>query len=91
MAVAAHDPAFREHASGLYVPASVSREREVWPRDEWRIVDKAVKILKAHGIQFAFRCGTETCGDPVLKVVREAASGGRVWRCGHKDRPFHRL
>lgn len=80
-------PAFREHASGLYVPEPLSRTREVWTRDEWKTIDRAVRMLESRGVTVYFGCPEPTCTTAPIARVRRP-DGGITLRCAHKDREF---
>lgn len=78
------DP-FKRHASGLFVPEEVSREREVWTRAEWKTVDRATMFLKGRGLTVFFSCTDQRCqAGPIEK--RENLDGTVTLRCAHKDR-----
>lgn len=86
----ARDGAFRTHASGLIVPAEMSREREVWTWAEWRALEKATALLQGRGLQIFLRCGeTAECSARPLERVRHK-DGSILLRCAHKDRIFRR-
>ena len=76
---------FREHASGLIVPDEISREREVWTHDEYRIFDRAVKLLATKELKLYLRCTHDGCTTQEFERVR-LPDGGVSLRCGHKDR-----
>ena len=80
---------FRQHASGLYVPDVLSREREVWTHDEWRVIDRATKLLRKRGLDFKFACRQPACAKSPIDRV-DPLDGGMVLRCAHKDRVFTR-
>lgn len=83
------DPAFRQTASGLHVPAPLSREREVWTRDEHKLLDRVSKLLKSRGIELFIGCTEKECRkDPISKVSNE--DGTITLRCHHKDRVMSR-
>ena len=76
---------FAQHASGLYVPEEVSREREVWLREEWAALERATKLLTSRGLEFHFCCPKAECaGEPIER--RRNLDGGITLRCNHKDR-----
>jgi hypothetical protein len=77
---------FREHASGLIVPAEHSREREVWTREEWRLIDRATKFLEGKGLKVYLRCEhSPACKKEPMDRIRQA-DGGVSLQCSHKDR-----
>lgn len=82
-------PGFREHASGLLVPEEQSRAREVWTKDEARLLERAMKLLKGRGIEVFLRCERSAChGRPIERI--RGADGGLVFRCEHADRVLMR-
>lgn len=81
--------AFAEHASGLLVPDEISREREVWTKDEARLIERATKLLESRDIQVFFGCPHPRCQDaPIRRYLK--TDGAMSLRCGHKDRLFTR-
>lgn len=85
--VPVQDP-YRRHASGLLVPADISREREVWTRAEWKAIEKATKLLESRGVHVYLGCPENTCKANPLERIRRT-DGGITLRCNHKDREFH--
>jgi hypothetical protein len=83
------DP-FKQHASGLYVPEAHARTREVWTRDEMRLLDKVTALLKSRRVAFQFRCDSPQCDDRTM-VRRRDPAGHIVLECGCKDRHFTTL
>ena len=79
------DGAFRPHASGLIVPAEMSREREVWSRKELKALDQVTAFLEARGVALYLGCTECTGEDKRLERIRRP-DGGLTFRCGHKDR-----
>lgn len=77
----------RTSESGLIVPAEVSREREVWSRNEWKILERATKLLQARDIQIFFRCNRKACQSAPIQRVRRP-DGGISLECDHKTREF---
>jgi hypothetical protein len=78
---------YRQHASGLLVPPDISREREVWTRDEWKVLERAAQLLKAKGVDLFLGCPEPDCkGAPMTRVRRN--DGAITLRCAHKDREF---
>jgi hypothetical protein len=75
------DEAFRQHASGLFVPSEHSRDREVWTSAEWKQVNRAIKFLRSKGVVLQLRCPQCTG-----KMTEHMVSGHTVLRCEHKDR-----
>jgi hypothetical protein len=82
-------PGFREHASGLLVPEEQSRAREVWGRDEWKLLERVTKLLATRGLELFIGCTEPGCGKAPLERVRRP-DGGITLRCEHKDRDFVR-
>lgn len=80
---------FREHESGLYVPDEVSRTREVWTKQEVRLVNRTTTLLKSRGIQVMFACTSKQCADTAITRV-PGLTGDFVLRCECKDRIFQR-
>ena len=77
---------FREHASGLIVPDELSREREVWTKDEWKMFDRAMKFLDSKRITVFLACKeTRACKEAPIERWRQP-DGGISLRCAHKDR-----
>lgn len=73
------------HASGLFVPAdALPRRREVWPREDWKHVDRAAKLLNERQTRVTVVCGREGCPAPTL--VAHSWPGSTVLRCGCTDR-----
>lgn len=75
-----------EAPSGLVVP----REREVWTRDEWRLMDRALKLLRSRNLAAVLKCNTDECQGSEIEVLVDDSTGDFTWRCKHKDRVFHR-
>lgn len=76
---------FAPHSSGLLVPEPVARRREVWPRDEWKQVDRAAKVLNAHQVATLMRCGAPGCPDRDLEA-QHRPDGSLALRCGCTER-----
>ena len=82
------DPAFRANASGLFVPAEISRIREVITAEEWKALDRVIrKVLGPRRIKFLFSCDHEGCTDRLIRRER-TGDGGFVLRCGCRDRVY---
>lgn len=71
----------RAKGSGLLVPHDLAREREVWPREEWKTVERAMMLAFRHGATFVLGC--PTCHEPLTRTER--ADGTTGFHCGHKD------
>ena len=77
----------RAHASGLIVPEAQSRAREVWTKDEGRLLERATKLLDAKGIKLFLGCTEPRC--KVAPITRKRlANGDFVLECEHKTRVF---
>lgn len=79
-------PAFRQHASGLYVPEAQSRERVQASKDDFKVIDRATKLLAALGIDLFLGC-PQCKAEPIQRVRRP--DGGLTLRCQHRDIEFH--
>lgn len=82
---------FREdvgHGSGLIVPESLSRQREVITQDEWRQLTRTIKdICMPHNMRVVFFCNDQKCAaDPRMERIRTAH--GFILRCRHRDLVF---
>ena len=90
-AVLSLPPGFRRAsaASGLLVPEETPRQREVWTKDEGRLLDRAIALVQSRGMQFMLRCGDEQCKGSKIERIK---GDGRDYllRCPHKDRVFTR-
>lgn len=78
-------PGFRKTNSGLYVPPAQSREREVWTKDEWRLLDRATRLLTSRGLKFQFACPHPRCQGGPLALTR-TVDGVVELTCAHKTR-----
>lgn len=77
---------FAPHAaSGLLVPGELQREREVWTREDWTILERATKLLSSRGLELYLGCPQDTCREKPLERMRNL-DGGITLRCEHKDR-----
>lgn len=75
--------------AGLLVPSRLARDRDVWPWDEKRVLDRAAALCKAHGVAMILRCGRPECSEPDL--AGEARPGGSfALTCGCTERVFER-
>lgn len=79
------DPGFRQGPSGLLVPESLERERQLWTRDEWRLLERATKMLKSHGLTLQLQCDRPSCHVRPIEGSRLPDGGFRL-RCDHADR-----
>lgn len=79
-------PGFRPSVdSGLILPEEQSRERQVWTRDEWRLLERATKMLKSHGLAVQLVCEHDACKGAALEP-RRLRDGSFRLRCPHADR-----
>ncbi len=79
------DGALRQTASGLYVPEAQSRVRQVWTKDEARLLERATKLCEGHGVRVYLGCTTPGCqASPIARV--RLADGGISLQCDHADR-----
>lgn len=79
----------RRHASGLYVPEEMAREREVWTREDWRVLEKATALLQARGLELFLGCTDHRCkAQPVARIRRN--DGGITLQCAHKAREVYK-
>lgn len=74
--------------SGLVVPEELARERETWTRDEWRLIDRLMKIMRSRNLAVTLHCNDERCKGAEIEVLQGGA--GFSWQCKHKTRVFHR-
>ncbi len=71
---------------GLYVPEPESRARQVWTRDDWKILNRAQKLLQESGVSMILKCDCPSCATaPIEKIM---TPDGFILRCGHADRVF---
>ena len=77
---------FHEHASGLVVPDAVARAREVWTKDELKLLLRALRLMNSRQVRVAFIC--EACKQPLQH--EKMAEGTPRLRCACKDREFTR-
>jgi hypothetical protein len=77
----------RAVASGLILPEDISRTRDVWTRDEYRLLDRALKLFTAKGMGLLLKCDHPACKSAPIEKIRQPG-GGFVLRCAHADRVF---
>lgn len=65
-------------------PGFGERTREVWPRDEWKQIQRAMEMLRKRGIEVALRCDAPTCKRYFMTHHRIGED--IIVRCPHKDR-----
>lgn len=83
-------PGFAQHASGIYVPEEHKRQREVWTREDWQVLERATKLLESRGLELLLRCPDPGCVETRIERRREL-DGGITLRCPHKDRTVVRF
>lgn len=71
--------------TGLYLPTEVSRDKDTWLRDEWRLLDRATKMLKSKGITVLLKCDNPACKEQPITGER-MADGSFVLTCAHAKR-----
>lgn len=71
--------------SGLILPEPLSRGRQVWTRDEWRLLDRCTSMLDRHGVTLLMRCRETSCAGAPLEPQRLSDGSFRL-RCAHLDR-----
>lgn len=79
---------FHPSASGLVVPEDLARDREVWTRDEWRLVDRVLKLMRSRNLAVVLHCNDQRCKGAEITVL--PAGAGFRWQCDHKTRVFNR-
>ena len=80
------DSTFRPTASGLLVPQELSRVREVWTKDEVRLLDRVRLLLVRHQIDLYLGCQDRDCRKQGPIERFRTIDGGMTLRCAHKDR-----
>lgn len=81
----AANSAFAPHASGLIVPQALARRRIAIPREDWKHLDRAVKVFKRLEVAIAFQCKNKDCKDRNVQRLTDHG-GAPVLRCGCTDR-----
>jgi hypothetical protein len=76
---------FARHGSGLFVPEELKRERETWTYDDWKVLERATKLLSSRGLMLFLGCPEEGCKGREIERIRNL-DGGITLRCNHKDR-----
>jgi hypothetical protein len=74
--------------SGLLVPMSVERHREVWLMSEWKLLDRAARLCEERGVRLTLACRVEGCRGLIQRVDDDAS--GPILRCDCSDRVFVR-
>lgn len=77
---------YQRSASGLIVPEEISRRQAV-PREDWKQLERATKMLKRLGLTIQLSCEQDECKSEPLKRVRRI-DGGITLRCKHRDLEF---
>jgi hypothetical protein len=75
---------------GLFVPEALSRQRQVWTRDEWRLLERCTKMLNSHDVHLLMKCSHPACQDAPLTGKRRRSDGSFVLTCGHAIRVMER-
>jgi len=81
-------PGFREF-NGLLLPLAAERPRQVWTKDEWRLLDRATTLLNTRGIGLQLKCLDPRCAAEPIERLRQP-DGTILLRCAHQDRAFMR-
>lgn len=81
-------PGFGAHKSGLIVPDSHARTREVCLNDDWKRVKRAVAFLVSRDISTMIQCKKTGCPSPAIVPVESLT--GFTLRCGCTDRVVQR-
>ena len=81
---------FHPTADGLIVPDAVARTKETWTRDEARLVDRVLKLMRGRDLAVVLKCNTARCKGAEVTVHRDEPGDGYTWRCSCTDRVFHR-
>lgn len=76
---------FRATASGLLVPAPLSRKRIVLAKDDAKALRRALRIFGTLEVMTAFKCKSRKCKEPSVQRILDSA-GNTVLRCGCTDR-----
>lgn len=76
---------YRQTASGLLVPKESTRERQVWTKDEWKLLDRATRMVGGHGLKLLLECQHEDCRGKKMERIRRP-DGTPMLQCEHMDR-----
>lgn len=76
--------------SGLILPEEIARERQVYSKAEWMVLERATKLLARMGISLFLKCDTPACVSAPIERLRRL-DGGITFRCQHADREFRKL
>lgn len=80
-----HTDGLSQHASGLYVPDALARRRVVIPKEDWRVLDRAIKVFVRLEMRIAFGCKNRACPAPSVERATQV-DGTPLLRCGCTDR-----
>ena len=72
--------------SGLLVPEAVARTREVWLREEGKLLRRLHKLLTSHGVKAVLLCAEPACREHPAIVSEVGEDGTTVMVCGCKRR-----
>lgn len=75
--------------SGLIVPEEQSRLREVWTRDDWKLLNRAATLFSMKGLSLLLKCNHPGCKDQPVEKIHQP-DGGFILRCAHCDRVFQK-
>lgn len=76
--------------TGLLVPVAAKRQREVWTKDEWKLLNRLGKLLKSRQMSFSIHCTTDDCKDkPMAFTPRPDGTSALACQC--KERIFGRV
>jgi hypothetical protein len=71
------------------IPIISTRNREVWTYENKRRLDRLAEMLNSAQVKLGLTCGNPICPSPDIELVRDDTDpGGRILRCGCKDRHF---
>lgn len=79
---------YRQGTSGLLIPASVERHREVWLMSEWKLLDRAATLCQQRGVGMLLRCQVDGCRGVIQRVDSDVT--GPVLQCDCTARTFVR-
>lgn len=79
---------FRSVTSGLFLPAAQNRDRQIWTREEWKLLDRVATLCAARGLRLHLECAHEACQRTPLKKVQTVE--GLALQCAHLTRVFRR-
>ena len=54
--------------SSLVVPSSLARTRQTWLKDEWKLIDRAIKLLNERGVKVTMSCKREGCSGTIERI-----------------------